>query len=306
MKLSSARAALAAFALLFQPIGGMAAQARAVHSAAAHAAHPALWRIQGRAGGTIWLFGTIHALPPHFEWESPAVRAAVAGSDRLVLEAVTETDPAKSAALLMKLAIPPAPLPPVAERIRPKFRESLEAMAAKSAIPLAQLDGMKTWAVGMVLFGVTMGKLGVSGADGVEQQLRAQFTAAGKPVEGLETVAQQLGFFDTMSETQQRAFLESVLDGKGDDLADFGKMLGAWSHGNEKGIQAAFDADMGKNETLREVLLSRRNAHWADAIVSRLAMPGTQFLAVGAGHLVGPQSVQAKLARLGYRAVRVE
>ena len=43
-----------------------------------------------------------------------------------------------------------------------------------------------------------------------------------------------------------------------------------------------------------------------NALVARLAVPGTQFVAVGAGHLVGSDSVQAMLAKLGYKAVRVE
>ena len=34
--------------------------------------------------------------------------------------------------------------------------------------------------------------------------------------------------------------------------------------------------------------------------------PGTQLVAVGAGHLVGSDSVQAALAKLGYVATRVE
>src|SRR6202012_3748332 len=109
-------------------------------------------------------------------------------------------------------------------------------MIAKSAVPPETLDPMKTWAAGMVLFGTTISALGVSSADGVEEQLKAQFHATGKPVEGLETLDQQLGFFDTLDEKQQRDFLQSVVDQHGDDAAEFGKMLGAWSHGNEKGI----------------------------------------------------------------------
>jgi uncharacterized protein YbaP (TraB family) len=158
----------------------------------------------------------------------------------------------------------------------------------------------------MVLFGTTVQSLGVSSADGVEERLKTQFRTTGKPIEGLETLEQQLGFFDTLTEPQQRDFLESVVDQKGDDAADFGKMLGAWSHGDEKGISASFDKDMKSSDVLRTVLIARRDQHWADAIVSRLGQPGTQFVAVGAGHLVGPDSVQAMLAKLGYKAERVE
>ena len=303
MKLFRARTAAALLALL-QPLLPAAAWARG-HDNQAHVAHPALWRVS-KGASTIYLFGTIHALPPHFEWEDGPIRAAVAQSDRLVLEAVIDQDPNKSAAALIRLGTATTKLPPLADRVSPKFRGRLAAMIARSQLPVSMLSGLKTWAVGMVLFGPSIAKLGVSSADGVEEHLKAEFHAAGKPIEGLETLDQQLGFFDTLTEPQQRDFLESVLDERSDDATDFGKMIGAWSHGDEKGIAATFDKDMKKSDALRTVLIARRDAHWADAIVARLATPGTQLVAVGAGHLAGSDSVQAALAKLGYVATRVE
>ena len=303
MKFFRTRAAAALFALLV-PLLPATAEARA-HSAAGHAAHPAVWKVS-KGASTVYLFGTIHALPPHFEWETGAIKAAIAQSDRLVIEAVIDQDPTKSAQALLRLGTATTKLSPVADRVSPKFRARLAAMIARSAVPVATLDTLKTWAVGMVLFGPSITKLGVSSAEGVEEQLKAEFRAAGKPIEGLETLDQQLGFFDMLTEPQQRDFLESVLDEKGDDASDFGKMIGAWSHGDEKGIAASFDKDMKKSDALRTVLIARRDQHWADAIVARLATPGTQLVAVGAGHLVGSDSVQAALAKLGYVATRVE
>jgi uncharacterized protein YbaP (TraB family) len=306
MKLPRALARIVALIALLQPALLSAVVARPpAERPAGHSAHPALWRLT-KGPSTIYLFGTIHALPPHFEWETPEIRTVLGSADRLVLEAVIDSDPNKSATALLRLGLSPTPLPPLEQRVAPKYRASLANMAAKTAVPIETLNSMKTWAAGMVLFGTTVSALGVSSADGVEEQLKAQFRSTGKPVEGLETLDQQLGFFDTLDETQQRDFLQSVVDQHSDDAADFGKMLGAWSHGNEKGIAISFDKDMKKSDALRDVLIARRNAHWADAIVARLAVPGTQFVAVGAGHLVGRDSVQAKLAKLGYKAERVE
>jgi len=303
MKLFRARTAAALLALL-QPLLPATVWARD-HRAAGHMAHPAVWKVS-KGASTVYLFGTIHALPPHFEWETGAIKTAIAQSDRLVIEAVIDPDQTKSAQALMRIGTATTTLPPVADRVSPKFRGRLAAMIARSQLPPEMLDKLKTWAVGMVLFGPSIAKLGVSSAEGVEEQLKAEFHAAGKPIEGLETLDQQLGFFDTLTEPQQRDFLESVLDEKSDDASDFGKMIGAWSHGDEKGIAASFDKVMKKSDALRTVLIARRDAHWADAIVARLATPGTQLVAVGAGHLVGSDSVQANLAKLGYTATRVE
>ena len=65
------------------------------------------------------------------------------------------------------------------------------------------------------------------------------------------------------------------------------------------------------NATLRDapelyaLLFTRRNATWADWIQQRLAQPGTVFLAVGAGHLSGDDSVRALLEARGIQAERV-
>jgi uncharacterized protein len=303
MKLTRWRAITAAFLALLQPALPSALLAR--HQVAKAQAHPAVWRLQ-KGASTVYLFGTIHALPPHFEWETPEVQSVVKSADKLVLEAVIDQDPTKSAAALFKIGMAPGTVAPLADRIDPKYKGALADLEKKSAVPADTLDKMKTWAAGMVLFGATVQTLGVNSADGVEERLKAEFRAQNKPIEGLETLEQQLGFFDTMAEPQQREFLEGVVDQKADDAADFGKMLGAWAHGDEKGIARSFDKDMKKSQSLRDVLIARRNAHWADAIVARLNQPGTQLVAVGAGHLVGEDSVQAMLAKLGYQAVRVE
>ena len=303
MKLTRWRAVAAAFLALLQPALPSALLAR--QPAAKAQAHPAVWRVQ-KGASTVYLFGTIHALPPNFDWETPEIRKVIGSADRLVLEAVIDQDQNKAAITLFKIGTASGPIAPLADRIDPKYKGALADLEKKSAVPAGTLDKMKTWAAGMVLFGATVQTLGVNSADGVEERLKAEFRARDKPIEGLETLEQQLGFFDTMAEPQQREFLEGVVDQKADDVADFGKMLGAWKDGNEKGIARSFDKDMKKSDALRNVLIARRNAHWADAIVARLNQPGTQLVAVGAGHLVGQDSVQAMLAKLGYQAVRVE
>ena len=48
-----------------------------------------------------------------------------------------------------------------------------------------------------------------------------------------------------------------------------------------------------------------RNARWADWIRARLRTPGTVFVAVGAGHLAGKDSVLAQLGERGIYSTRL-
>jgi uncharacterized protein len=56
---------------------------------------------------------------------------------------------------------------------------------------------------------------------------------------------------------------------------------------------------------LYQLLLVQRNQVWATKIAAMLQQPGTVFIAVGAAHLAGPDSVQARLELLGVPVERL-
>jgi uncharacterized protein YbaP (TraB family) len=267
-------------------------------------AKPALWKLAD-ADTTIYLFGTIHALPPAYKWRDAKLNAAFAKADTLVLEAILDPDPAKSSALLLGMGRT-AGLPPLIDRVPEAKRAALAGIIARSKLPITFLNGMETWSAALMLVGVTLGDLGIGPDEGVEHKLEAEFRAAGKPVDGLETAAQQLGYFDALSEEGQREFLLTLLDDPNKAKEDFNKMLKAWSRGDEAGIAASFDDEIELSPRLREILLVKRNATWADWLTKRLDKPGTILVAVGAGHLAGPSSVRTMLAARGYKVERVQ
>ena len=83
-------------------------------------------------------------------------------------------------------------------------------------------------------------------------------------------------------------------------------MLAAWANGDLKGIERTFDDETQMSPELKAALMSKRNAAWADWLAKRMEKPGTAFVAVGAGHLVGEDSVQAMLKKKGIKAKRVQ
>lgn len=276
--------------------------------AAPATAAPALWKF-GDADTTIYLFGTIHALPPGYQWQDARIEKAMAASDTLVIETLLDKDPQAIA----RLFPPPDPsLPPIVERVPEKSRPAFEAVLKKSGLDPAMLSRMPTWQASFMLMGAMMKDLGIQREAGVEGSLMPAFTPApdatdAKPrkVEALETASEQLALFANLSEADQREMLASFADGKGDAKSDFAKLLTAWSSGNEAAIAQAFADDKDLTPHLREILLRKRNANWAEWLKTRLETPGTVFVAVGAGHLAGPLSVQQMLAADGIKVERV-
>lgn len=271
---------------------------------AAPAARPAMWKVAD-ADTTVYLFGTIHLLPEGQGWRTPVMESALAGADELVLEVADVDDMMASAQAMAKLGMAPG-LPPIVERVPEDKRAALRAMIAESGYPEKLFDRLETWAAALPLLGVTFKRLGLDPALGVERQIGAPFKTSGKTVTGLETVEQQLGYFDTLSEDAQRALLLSVVEDSKETRTQFKAMLDAWAKGDLKGIERTFDDETQMSPELKAALMSKRNAAWAEWLAKRMEKPGTVFVAVGAGHLAGADSVQTMLRKKGLKAKRVQ
>ncbi len=272
-------------------------------SAKAPLVQPALWKVQSKTA-TIYLFGSVHVLPKGVMWRTPALRRAQAEAGTLVLEINDVDDHAKLGQEFQAIATAPN-LPDVLDRVAPPKRAGLKALIDRAGIPAAALKAYKSWAVGIMIGATLIKDLHYSADDGVEHGLTADFKAAHKPIEGLETSAQQFSFFNQLSEKAQTRFLESVVDDAPNVDRDTAKMIRAWETGNPDAIAEAFDKDMKKEPELQRVLIHNRNARWTDLLRARLRGKGTTLVAVGAGHLAGRDSVIAMLKARGVIVTRL-
>jgi uncharacterized protein YbaP (TraB family) len=293
-------AAFAAFGL----IGAAPAPAPVARTAAVTAAHPALWKLQDK-DTTLYLFGTIHALPDNVRWRTPAFDRAFGAADELMIEVGNIDDQQAVAGALMKVGMAPG-LPKLLERVPVAKRGDLLAAMLSSGVPPAAFDGMKSWMAAVLLLSAEFKKIGLSPEQGVERKLVAEWKAKGKSVDGFETAADQFGFLDSLSADAQAKLLAAAADDPRETARQFAAMLKAWEAGDTAAIARTFDDETTMSAQLRTVLMKRRNARWAEWLAARMAKPGTVFVAVGAGHLAGPDSVQAMLAAKGLKAVRVQ
>jgi uncharacterized protein len=265
-------------------------------------AKPAMWKVSD-PDTTIYLFGTVHVLPEGAKWRTTRFEQAVAQADELVLEIADQDDKAATAQTYLKLAATPG-LPPVLERVPVDKRAALQGLIEKAGLKPEQLNPLETWAVAITIGSSMYRDIGASPAAGVENSLRGGFGA--KPVTGLETTEQQLGYFDTMSEETQRKLLVSMVDDSATAKADFEKMLAAWSSGDTEAIAKTFDDELRQAPEIARVLIDERNANWAEWLKGRMTKPGTVLVAVGAGHLAGKGSVVELLQKQGLRVERVQ
>ena len=289
---------------LFGPLAAFALVACAGSAQSEPAAKPAMWKLADH-DTTIYLFGTLHILPPGFAWRTPKFDAVAAKADTLVLEIADQGDPKRSAEQFRALATTTG-LPPLNERVPVAQRPVLIALLKKAGLTESQLDGYETWAAALTLGAALYRDVGASAEHGVEQTLNGQFAKDGKPIQGLETTPEQLGFFDTLPEASQRRLLASMVEDSEGSATQYAAMAAAWSRGDIKEIAATFDDELRLSPDLAEILIRKRNANWTAALEKRLETPGTVLVAVGAGHLAGKDSVVDMLRARGLKVERVQ
>ncbi|WP_010403805.1 TraB/GumN family protein [Sphingomonas echinoides] len=288
--------------LLSPPLAAQTTPPASPPAAATIPADPALWVVKDK-DTTIYLFGTIHALKPQLSWFDSAVRKAFDASGQLVLEIPLPTQE-QAKAVIVPLAMD-ATGKPLTQKLSAEDRKVYAAAMAKLGIPETAFDTFEPWFAGVTLAQIELQKAGFNAAEGVEVALNAAATASGKPVSGLETLEQQLGYFHTLPQADQIAFLISSAKEIDKFDATINAMLDRWKAGDAEGLSALMNEDLSSQPNLYKVLLADRNARWADWIDNRLKTPGTVFIAVGAGHLAGKDSVQAYLAKHHLVAERV-
>ncbi len=269
------------------------APAAAASRPAAVPATPALWVLKD-ADTSIHIFGTVHALPRGTRWFRPHVVAALDSADTLVLETVLPADPMTMMGLTLRMARRPAP-EPLADRLPEASRPALaDALARLNPGPL---DQFKTWYAALTLANLQSAANGLDPAIGVEAVLTERARMRRIPIEGLETVEQQLTYFDVLSEADQRLFLVATLDGLAQSEADARAMVDDWLAGRTDRLAERINRDFEGSPMLRQMLLGDRDQRWAAWIAERMQRPGRVFVAVGAGHLAGPGNVVDLLAR---------
>jgi uncharacterized protein YbaP (TraB family) len=274
-----------------------------------------MWVIRD-ADSTIYLTGTIHILPPELEWRSPKLEAALDEAKELWLEIAIPADHAEfqrqTRPLFLKHARSAGP--PLSSRLTEKERKALEEALDRASVPAearAEIDRMQPWYVANLISVGTFVSAGYSSEAGIDNTLARMAHEQGDVVKGLETAEDQLRVLSGQSEANQLAALRTQLATPPAVMTGVawvgGQVFEQWARGNTLPIEmliSTMASARGAQKQQVDALLSNRNENWAGQIEEMLKGSGVSFIAVGAGHLVGPESVQKRLKLRGITAER--
>jgi uncharacterized protein len=247
-------------------------------------ADPAIFVVRD-ADTTVYLFGTFHALDSKTEWFNDQVKDAFEQSDELVLETLLPEGPQKPG-----LALKSPPAPPVALRMPVASSASFLA-TTRLAINAGRSQGMQV-------------------GNGADMVLRRIAEDEGKRVEGLESLEFQINMFNQMPPAASpAAAVPGTPVGNAASMDSLQKAMTEMQSAWKRGDQSVFVRMLGQVErsspdTYR-MMFVERNAHFAEWIAARMQKPGVVFVAIGAGHLAGKDSVLVRLAERGIESQRV-
>jgi uncharacterized protein YbaP (TraB family) len=272
-------------------------------------ATPALWKVKG-THGTVYLFGTIHVMKKDVVWETPKVKTALKSSDTLYLEIADMDDAAVKAMQPIIMQIGTDAEHPLSTKISKEDVALLDNIAREMGAPgESSFEPMKPWLVYLTLAVLPAVKSGYAPDSGIDKLLSAEAKAQNKTVKGFETVEQQVHYLADFPLAEQVTLLHEELVDMPKSVKQLDEIVADWTRGEVDKIAAIDNDELKlKHPDLYDKLLVKRNAEFADVLGTLLkdAASGNIFVAVGAGHLAGPDSVQKMLEKKGFTVERAE
>lgn len=268
---------------------------------------PAMWRVSDD-DSAVYLFGTFHILPRGHQWTTPAFADAMAGT----AVTITEADVASPAAqaelsrLVTDLGINP-PGVTLTSTLGPARAEALGRIAARYGVSMRELDPLRPWLAMVSLTQSAMTKSGFAAGAGADEAVVATANREGDRIDHLETAAFQIRALASLDEEELLGEFDASIE-QFEDFDAFAKeMLRAWTKGDVEALERELVAPLRRESPdAYRIMFADRNKTWTDKIAAMLDKDEEAFIAVGAGHLVGEESVVALLNARRFKIERLQ
>jgi uncharacterized protein YbaP (TraB family) len=261
----------------------------------------AVWSIKGDRN-TVYLAGSVHALPKDHAQFSPQLEQAYAAAEVIYMEVdLDDMNPLEAMQFVNSRGTLPQDQS-LEDLVGADGYARVNQTAQSLDVPQIVIDRLEPWAAAMVLTQFALQKSGFDPQLGIDMQLVDRARADGKPVEGLETVIDQLSIFDDRSMEEQTRFLIESVDDMPTLERDLARLVEAWRAGDMRGLEKEFKKERAQAPGLYDELLGARNRKWLPRIVELLDDDQDYLVVVGTLHFVGRDGLLSLLKRAGHKA----
>jgi uncharacterized protein YbaP (TraB family) len=244
--------------------------------------------------------------PRGADWGNDRVRAAIDESSEVWTELMMTPEADQQTQVLAMRLGAAEPGRPLSSWLTPEENASLNAVTTRLGIPQGALEGYRPWLAALTLTLAPLMQAGYDPASGVDRSIDVYGDSAGKTMRALETPEQQLTFFATLSAEAQREMLREAIHESESITTMIGEMSTAWEQGDERALErAVIDDTREEYPELYQMLFVDRNNAWMTELTREMEGSGVDFIAVGAGHIIGSDGLVAQFRARGYRVERL-
>ena len=259
-----------------------------------------LWTVNTQSN-KIYLLGSLHLLKQDAYPLAAAIEKAYADSRIIIFETDLAALQAPDAqAKLLQLGIYPADQN-LLENLNANTRRQLEKKMSQIGLPLAQFSRFKPWFVALTLTTLELQRMGYNPAYGIDVYFFNKASTDGKKIGFLEPAEFQINLLGNMAEQDQYDFLSQTLK----DLEVVNELSGdlvkSWKAGDADKLHKLLSESFNDYPHLHDHLLIQRNKNWVGQIEAAMRKNKNALFVMGAGHLVGPESVVDLLKKNGYQ-----
>lgn len=261
----------------------------------AFAQHSLLYKISGKGlKQPSYLYGTIHLICPDDFFISEPLKAAFSASKTIYLEMDLD-DPAMMTRLMQSMqektagyTLEKAFEPQDYTKLTQYFKDSI-------GMDVAMFKSMKP----MILLSTVLVKsLECPNPASYEQSFISMAKEQAKPIEGLESIEDQIGVFDAIPDSVESKMIMEYINDLPKQKALFSRMIEAYKRQNITEIYA-YLKESPELAGFEDVMVYNRNRNWIPVIEKAVAKE-TTLVACGAMHLGGDQGVVELLRKQGY------
>ena len=268
-------------------------------------ANPALWRVHNGTS-TVYLFGSLHILPPGYHWTTPEIESAMSASDLFIFEV-----PVDDAALQDQKAfiIQHGLLPP-----RQSLRGLLSSNEFQVYSGVLRRAGLKPelfehyrpWLAAVMVGLAYLHRDDLVTLKGADDDLIAYARDHGKKLIYLESIRQQMELLTNGDDDGHLKALKNLIVTLPRARTQERELFETWSRGDATGFTALLEGYFQGRPEAKEFLVDRRNRDWLDPLKQALGrQDGTTMITVGAAHIGGENGLIALLCGAGYEVERV-
>jgi uncharacterized protein YbaP (TraB family) len=261
-----------------------------------------LWSVSN-GGGTVYLLGSIHVAKRKLYPLDPVIEEAFDRSDTLEVEVdTTDLEPARRDQLLQTYGYY-AGDDTFKSRVSPETYALVDARFSELDTDIGRFEKMKPWLVAVILQIMELQRMGFEPQYGIDRHFinKAKY---GKTIGELETSESQMQLFSSLSDGDQELYLRSTVADLDLVAGKMDQLMAAWKRGDVEMFQTVTAEGRSRHpefEPIYRRVIDERNYMMAERVEQLLNTPGTYFVVVGSGHLVGEGSVVDRLQRKGYQ-----